>query len=162
MKKSIVQKFYVQRLTLYILISTCIMLKKGPKQTKFLFSSSIYSKMIPEDHFLRKLNTCLDWSRLEAIILPLYCEDNGRPVTNIPRRMFKAELLQYLYDWRDRDIAEHARYNIVVKWFLELGVDEEPFDFTALSKFEKNECKITYKVIHGHLETDRCSRIPGF
>jgi transposase len=91
--------------------------------------------MIPEDHFLRKLDTCLDWSRLEAVISPLYCKDNGRPVTNIPRRMFKAELLQYLYNWRDRDIAEHARYNIVVKWFLELGVEEEPFDFTALSKF---------------------------
>jgi transposase len=87
----------------------------------------------------------VDWK----LSYPLYCEDNGRPVTNIPRRMFKAELLQYLYDWRDRDIAEHARYT-VVKWFLELGVDEEPFDFTALSKFEKNECKITYRAVHGH------------
>jgi transposase len=110
------------------------MLKKGPKQTKFLFSPLIYSKLIPANHFLRKLDKYIDWSQLEAVILPLYCEDNGRPVTNIPRRMFKAEILQYLYDWRDREIVEHARYNIVVKWFLELGLDEEPFDFTALSK----------------------------
>ena len=111
------------------------MLVKGPKQTKFLFSPSIYDKLIPKDHLLRKLDKCIDWNRLEAFILPLYCEDNGRPVTNIPRRMFKAELLQYLYNWRDREMVEHARYNIVVKWFLELGLDEEPFDFTALSKF---------------------------
>jgi transposase len=111
------------------------MLRKGPKQTIFLFSPSIYGKLIPDDHFLRKLDKCIDWNRLEAVILPLYCEDNGRPVTNIPRRMFKAEVLQYLYNWRDREVVEHARYNIVVKWFLELGLDEEPFDFTALSKF---------------------------
>ena len=44
-------------------------------------------------------------------------------------------MLQFFYDWSDRKIIEHARYNIVVKWFLELGVDEEPFDFTALCKF---------------------------
>jgi transposase len=111
------------------------MLKKGPKQTHFLLSNSIYSNLIPEDHFLRKLDRCVDWNRFEDIILPLYCEDNGRPVTNTPKRMFKAELLEYLYNWRDRDTAENARYNIAVKWFLELGLEEEPFDFTALSKF---------------------------
>jgi len=111
------------------------MLIKGPKQTRFLISNSIYSKLIPENHFLRKLDEYIDWSRLEAVILPLYCEDNGRPVTNVPRRMLKAEVLQFLYDWTDREIVDHAQYNIVVKWFLELTIDEEPFDFTALSKF---------------------------
>jgi transposase len=111
------------------------MLVKGPKQTKLVFSPSIYSELIPEDHFLRELDKCIDWSRIEAAILPLYCKDNGRPVTNIPRRMFKAEVLQFMYDWSDRKMIEHGRYNILVKWFLDLGIDEEPFDFTALSKF---------------------------
>lgn len=111
------------------------MFRDGSKQTRLLFGPSIYNKMIPENHFLRELDKCIDWNQLEAVILPLYCEDNGRPVTNTPRRMFKAEILQYLYNWRDRQIVEHARYNIVVKWFLELGLEEEPFDFTALSKF---------------------------
>ena len=111
------------------------MLVKGPKQTILVFSPSIYSELIPEDHFLRELDKCIDWSRIEAAILPLYCKDNGRPVTNIPRRMFKAEVLQFMYDWSDRKMIEHGRYNILVKWFLELGIDEEPFDFTALSKF---------------------------
>ena len=129
------QKFYVYGLTLYIPLSTYIMLREGPKQTHFLLSHSIYSNLIPDDHFLRKLDRCVDWNRFEDIILPLYCEDNGRPVTNTPKRMFKAELLEYLYNWRDRDTAENARYNIAVKWFLELGLEEEPFDFTALSKF---------------------------
>ena len=111
------------------------MLREGPKQTRLIFGPSIYNELISDDHFLRKLDEYIDWSQFDASILPLYCEDNGRPVTNTPRRMFKAEILQYMYDWSDREVAEHARYNIVVKWFLELGLDEEPFDFTALSKF---------------------------
>jgi transposase len=110
------------------------MLKKVLKKLIF-FNSSIYSKNISENHVLKKLDQYLDWSWLEAVISPLYYKDNGRPVINIPSRKFKAGLLQYLYDSRDRDITEHTQYNIVVKWFLELGLDEEPFDFVALSKF---------------------------
>jgi len=63
----------------------------------------------------------------------IFC--NGRPVTNFPRMMFKAEVLQYMHNWTDREVREEALYNIAVKWFLELELDEEPFDFTALSKF---------------------------
>ena len=33
---------------------------------------------------------CVDWNHLEAAIFPLYYENNGRPVTNIPRRMSKS------------------------------------------------------------------------
>jgi IS5 family transposase len=32
-------------------------------------------------------------------------------------------------------MEEHARYHIAVKWFLELDLEEEPFDHSALSKF---------------------------
>ena len=111
------------------------MLKDEPKQSKFLFGPSIYKKIIPEDHFLRKLDACVDWKRIDALCRHLYCEDNGRPVTNFPRKMFKAEILQFFYNWSDREMQEHARYHIAVKWFLELDLEEEPFDHSALSKF---------------------------
>ena len=32
-------------------------------------------------------------------------------------------------------MAEYAQYNMAVKWFLELWLEEEPFDFTSLSRF---------------------------
>ena len=111
------------------------MLKDEPKQSKFLFGPSIYEKIIPEDHFLRKIDACVDWKRIDALCRHLYCEDNGRPVTNFPRKMFKAEILQFFYNWSDREMQEHARYHIAVKWFLELDLEEEPFDHSALSKF---------------------------
>ena len=113
------------------------MLRKGPKQLRFVLSPSIYDKIIPEDHFLRKLDNHVDWSRLGAKCHHLYCENNGRPVTNYPRKMFKAEVLEYLHNWTDRDVVEYARYHLAVKWFLELELEEEPFDFSALSKFRR-------------------------
>lgn len=111
------------------------MIKDEPKQLTFLLSPSIYDKTIPEDHLMRKLEECVDWKRIDELCLPLYCEDKGRPVTNYPRKMFKGELLLFWYNWSDRVLVEIARYHLAVKWFLELRVDEEPFDFSALSKF---------------------------
>lgn len=84
---------------------------------------------------MRKLDACVDWKRIDALCRHLYSEDNGRPVTNFPRKMFKAEILQFFYNWSDREMEEHARFHIAVKWFLELDLEEEPFDHSALSKF---------------------------
>jgi IS5 family transposase len=111
------------------------MLKEEPKQAKFVYGPAVYENVIEEDHILKKLDESIDWSRVDTICRSLYCEDNGRPVTNFPRRMFKAEILQFKYNWSDREMEEQARYNIVVKWFLELDIDEKPFDHSALTKF---------------------------
>ncbi len=84
---------------------------------------------------MRKLEECIDWKKIDELCLPLYCEDKGRPVTNYPRKMFKAEVLLFLFNWSDRALVENTRYHMAIKWFLELAVDEEPFDSSALSKF---------------------------
>ena len=68
---------------------------------------------------------------------------------------FKAEVLQFMYNWTDREVREQARYNIAVKWFLELSLDEEPFDFTSLSKFR---LKLGVEV-HAELFLDILSQI---
>lgn len=111
------------------------MIKEEPRQRRFLLSPSIYDKVIPEDHLVRKLEEYVDWKRIDDICLPLYCEDKGRPVTNYPQKMFKAHLLLFWYDWSDRELVENTRYHLAIKWFLKLDVDEEPFNFSALSKF---------------------------
>ncbi|MBU7042029.1 MAG: IS1182 family transposase [Theionarchaea archaeon] len=123
------------------------MLKNNPKQHKLLFSPIVYEKLIPEDHFYRKLQACIDWKRIDTICRPLYSEGMGRPVINYPRKMFKADLLQQYHDWSDREMEEQATYNIAVKWFLELDVGEESFDHSALSKFRVKLGEKTYRDI---------------
>ena len=131
------------------------MLKEGPKQTRLLYGPAIYEMTIPEDHYFRKLDDCLDWKRTDTICRHLYSENLGRPVKNFPRIMFKTEVLQFMYNWTDREVREQARYNIAVKWFLELSLDEEPFDFTSLSKFR---LKLGVEV-HAELFLDILSQI---
>jgi IS5 family transposase len=123
------------------------MLKDDPKQYKLLFSPLVYEKLIPKDHFYRKLQACIDWKHIDRICRHLYSKDMGRPVTNYPRKMFKADLIQRHNNWSDREMEEHATYNIAVKWFLELDVGDESFDHSSLSKFRAKLGEKTYREI---------------
>lgn len=40
--------------------------------------------------------------------------------------MFKIIFLQFLYDVSDRRIEEEVNFNLVLKWFVGLAVDESP------------------------------------
>ena len=39
----------------------------------------IMEQMVPEDHFLRKVDRAVDFSFIYELCAPLYCADNGRP-----------------------------------------------------------------------------------
>ena len=39
----------------------------------------IMEQMVPEDHFLRKVDRAVDFSFIYDLCAPLYCADNGRP-----------------------------------------------------------------------------------
>ena len=39
----------------------------------------IMEQLVPEDHFLRKVDRVVDFSFIYDICAPLYCADNGRP-----------------------------------------------------------------------------------
>ena len=39
--------------------------------------------LVPSEHLLRKIDAAVDFSRLYEMVEPLYCEDNGRPSTEI-------------------------------------------------------------------------------
>jgi len=47
----------------------------------------------------------------------LYCQDNGHPVVHLPDMMFRAAIVQYLYDLSDRETEENVNYNLVYRWF---------------------------------------------
>jgi len=106
----------------------------GPKknQTSF-FGDYIYDRIIPSNHFLKKLELTIDLSVVNKLCQKLY-SDIGRPCI-LPEKMFKILLLQFLYDISDRRIIEEVRYNIVFKWFVGLELDEEPPDSSSLTRF---------------------------
>jgi IS5 family transposase len=51
--------------------------------------------------------------------------------------MFKILFLQFLYDISDRRIEEEVKFNLVLKWFVGLAINESPPDASSLSRFRE-------------------------
>jgi transposase len=59
---------------------------------------------------------------------------NGRPSIP-PERLLKGSLLMALYSIRsERQLCERLRYDMLFKWFLDMNMDEDPFDPTSFTK----------------------------
>ena len=68
--------------------------------------------LVPSDHLLRKIDKHIDFSFINEICRPYYCEDNGRPAIE-PVIMFKMLFLGYLYGIRSETrLAEEVRVNL--------------------------------------------------
>lgn len=53
-----------------------------------VFAMVEIGSFLPKDHFLRKIDAAVDFSRLYDMVAPLYCEDNGRPDIALRRRRY--------------------------------------------------------------------------
>lgn len=111
------------------------MLKIEPtKQTRFILGQQVYDQLVPEDDLLYKINKYVDFSFVNDECKDLYCEDNGRPAKE-PEKMFRAEVVQWLRVYSDREMHDAARYDVRVKWFLGIDICDIGFDHSLLSKF---------------------------
>ena len=63
----------------------------------------IMEQMVPEDHFLRKVDRAVDFSFIYDLCAPLYCADNGRPAID-PEILFRMLLVGYLYGIKSRRV----------------------------------------------------------
>jgi transposase, IS5 family len=108
--------------------------RKG-KQTTFVYGPEIYEKLVPKDHILYKINELVDFSFINEECRDLYSKNMGRPVTNTPEMMFRSAIVQSLNDYSDREMESEARFNIAIKWFIVLNLDDSSYDHSALGRF---------------------------
>lgn len=93
----------------------------------------ILEEMIPQDHLLRKIDRCVDFSFIRKLCEPLYCLDNGRPAID-PETLFRMLFVGYLYGIRsERRLEEEVNYNLAYKWFCGLNITRKAPDATTLS-----------------------------
>jgi transposase len=112
-----------------------------------LFSYRSIEDRIPADHGLRKLREYVDLilERLSPEFDKIYSAE-GRPSIP-PERLLRALLLQILYTIRsERQLMEQLDYNLLFRWFVGLGMDDEVWDATVYTKnrerlFEGNIAK---------------------
>jgi IS5 family transposase len=109
------------------------MLRPESVQTSF-YGNHIYDRVIPKDHFLKLLDTAVDFSFVNELCRNAYTPDLGRPAYG-PEVMFKIIFLQFLYNVSDRRIEEEVNFNLVLKWFTGLAIDESSPDASSLTRF---------------------------
>jgi len=90
--------------------------------------------LVPEDHFLRKLDAVVDFSFIYDEVRELYCENNGRPGID-PVMLVKYLLVGYLYGIEsERRIEQEIQVNMAYRWFLGLDIDERVPDHSTISQ----------------------------
>ncbi|HUY53761.1 MAG TPA: IS5 family transposase [Candidatus Nanopelagicaceae bacterium] len=92
-------------------------------------------ELIPTNHPIRRIRPLVEAAlvELEPTFERMYAE-NGRP--SIPHEhLLKSCLLMALYSIRsERQFCERLRYDLLFKWFLDLNVEDEPFDHSSFAK----------------------------
>src|SRR5881394_3675056 len=104
------------------------------QQQDGMFSYISPNKRVPQEHPLRRIRSIVDrvLDQLSPRFNKLYARA-GRP-SIAPEKLLRALLLQLLYSVRsERMLMEQLDYNLLFRWFVGLGVDDEiwhPTTFT--------------------------------
>jgi len=104
-------------------------------RTDSLFSYLSPAQRVPKDHPLRSVRQIADaaLAELSPRFSAMYAT-TGRPSIP-PEHLLRALLLQALFSVRsERLLMEQLEYNLLFRWFVGIGMDEEVWDATVFSK----------------------------
>ena len=109
------------------------MLKKSvPKQQRM--EMVFIEDLVPNDHLLRKINKCLDFSFIRDKTKHLYCSNNGRPAID-PIILFKMLFIGYFYGIRsERQLVREIQVNVAYRWFLKYDLTDKIPDASTISQ----------------------------
>lgn len=105
------------------------------KVTGSLFSYVDVEERIPARHPLRKIRRIVNeaLTSLDGEFDRLYAVE-GRP-SIAPERLLRASLLQILFSVRsEQQLMEQMHYNLLFRWFVDLGIDDPVWVPTVFSK----------------------------
>lgn len=122
------------------------MLTKRPKRQ---YSSEIINleSMIPENHFLRVIEKYFDWNFIYDEVEKQYSVF-GRPSID-PVVLFKIHILKFLFHEDSlRKTYETLQYNLLYRWFIGYGINEEvPNHSTYSQNYKRKFCKLEKDIL---------------
>src|SRR5262249_17183793 len=130
-------------------------MRGSDERTGELFSYVDLEKRIPVKHPLRPVRRVVNevLVALDGDFSRAYAE-GGRP-SIAPERLLRALLLQAFYTIRsERQLMEQIDYNLLYRWFVDLGVDELVWVPTV---FTKNRDLMDHKELRGLLSDEHFS-----
>ena len=110
-------------------------MRGNEKQQGSLFSYVDLESRIPATHPLRSMRQLVDkaLAGLNKDFDEMYAS-GGRP-SIAPEKLLRALLVQVLYTVRsERMLMEQLSYNLLFRWFVGLGIDDEVWDPTTFTK----------------------------
>lgn len=94
--------------------------------------------LMPQEHFLRDLERCVDFSFIYDKVETLY-SNTGRPSVD-PVMLVKMMLIGYLYGIEsERRLEQEVRVNIAYRWFLGIELDESVPDHSTISQLRRRK-----------------------
>ena len=104
------------------------------RQAGFIVMTTL-EDVVPDDHPLRAIRTMVDAAleKMSPELEALYAS-GGRP-SIAPEYLLRAQLIQILYAIpSERRLVEQLRYNLLLRWFVGLPLDEPVFHATSFTK----------------------------
>lgn len=116
------------------------MLENKYKQITISEHISLYDKIIPQDHFLRKLKENIDFSFVNKLVEKEYSQEFGRPAKE-PEMMYKLLFLEIKDTLSDREVISRAKTDMSYKYFLDLNPEDDVPSYSLLSIFRNTKIK---------------------
>jgi transposase len=112
------------------------------------FERQLFIQLVPEDHFLRRLERLFDFERFRARLEPFYAPGEGRPAFD-PVRMLKFDLLSIHYRWSDRELMRQVQVNMAHRLFLNLGAASTLPNHTTMTYFrDRIGAEVLQAILH--------------
>jgi transposase len=91
-------------------------------------------QLVPEDHYVRRLDRVLDLSFVHEAVRDRYCQDNGRPSLDpeVAIRLFLIQALRGLTSVRE--LMREVQVNLAYRWFIGYRLEDALPDHSTLSR----------------------------
>lgn len=81
----------------------------------------VFETLVPPEHYLRQVKRLIDFERCRDLVKDCYSPAMGRTAED-PVRMIKLALLQFHYNFSDREVIAAAQVNVAFRYFLDLSL----------------------------------------
>lgn len=94
---------------------------------------STLEQLVPQDHLVRKLDDCMDFTFIYPLVKPLY-SDYGRPSID-PVVLFKMIFINIVFGINSmRRTCQEIEVNIAYRWYLGLSIEEDIPNYSTWSQ----------------------------
>lgn len=110
------------------------MLKTNNSNKRTQVEITSIDQLVPENHLVRKLDACIDFSFIYDLVKDKYSADFGRPSID-PVVLFKIVFIQYIFGIKSmRQTITEIETNVAYRWFLGYGLNDKIPHFTTFGK----------------------------